>query len=367
MAAQGDFNANEIALLGGQCALADERPVVVRYDKRTVGAVDRKRVHILGTGGTIAGVGERGATGGYASGVLPIEALIDGLPRLQAIADVTGEHYASLNSDDITQEIWLGLAKRLNALAVGDDIDGFVITHGTDTLEESAYFFHLAVKTGKPVILTGAMRPATATSADGPLNLYQSVALAASEAARGQGVLVLFSEGIYSARDVRKGNTYRAHAIAGGDMGSIGLMRDDTPMLYHASLKRHTTLTEFDLSSVGTLPSVAVAYFHVDARPEILDALAAGHDGVIIAGAGDGIVSLRWEARMRALCAAGFPIVRATRVPDGAVFRDAGMPDSEIGSVAAGTLSPEKARVLLMLGLSKTRDLTELQRMFDTY
>ncbi len=327
----------------------------------------RKRIHILATGGTIAGIGEIGATGGYAPGMLPIETLLADLPRLQLIAQVTGEQFANLNSDDITQEIWLRIAGRINALAALDAYDGFVITHGTDTLEESAYFFHLALKTEKPVILTGAMRPATATSPDGPLNLYQSVALAASDAARGQGVLVLFSEGIYSARDVRKGNTFRTHAITGGDTGCIGLMRDETPLLYHASLTRHTVHTEFDLTGTAALPTVAIAHFHVDAHPGILDALAKEHDGMIVAGAGDGIVSLRWEERMRALCAGGFPIVRATRVPDGAVFRGAGMPDDDIGSIAAGTLSPEKARILLMLALSKTRDAIEIQAMFDRY
>ena len=329
--------------------------------------MERKRIHIVATGGTIAGVGENGMTGGYASGILSIDALLDGLPRMQDLAEVTGEQYASLNSDDITQAIWLDMAKHIDRLAAPDLYDGFVITHGTDTLEESAYFFHLSLKTRKPVILTGAMRPATATSPDGPLNLYQSVALAASEEAVGQGVLVLFSEGIYSARDVRKGNTFRTHAITGGDMGSIGLMRDATPLFYHRTLKAHTAATEFDLADTTALPLVAVAYFHVDADPHILDSLAERHDGLVIAGAGDGIVSLRWEARMRALCAAGFPIVRATRVTDGAVFRNAGMPDDMIGTIAAGTLSPEKARVLLMLALSCTWDTEEIQRMFDTY
>lgn len=327
----------------------------------------KKKIHILATGGTIAGVGEEGATGGYSSGVLSITELIDSLPRVQAIAQVTAEQFANINSDDMTQFIWLSLARRINALAQSDVYDGFVITHGTDTLEESAYFFHLALKTSKPVIVTGAMRPATATSPDGPLNLYQSVALAASGEAQGQGVLVLFSEGIYSARDVRKGNTFRTHAITGGDMGSIGLMRDRIPQFYHASIKRHTMETEFYVHGVWALPSVAIAYFHVDAQPSLLEALAQSHDGLVIAGAGDGVVSLLWEGKMRALCAEGFPIVRATRVTDGAVFRGAGMPDDSIGTIAAGTLSPEKARVLLMLGLSETRDRERLQRMFDQY
>ena len=234
----------------------------------------QKHIYILATGGTIAGVGEAGATEGYASGVLPVEALLSGLPRLPRMAEVTGEQYASLNSDDITQAIWLDMARRLDSLALSDRYDGFVITHGTDTLEESAYFFHLALRTDKPVVITGAMRPATATSADGPLNLYQAVALAASEEARGHGVLVVFNEGIYSARDVRKGNTFRTHAITGGDMGSLGLMRDEHPVFYHASLKRHTARTCFDLSGVESLPTVAIAYFHVDAQPDILTQLA---------------------------------------------------------------------------------------------
>lgn len=326
----------------------------------------RKRIHIIATGGTIAGVGEAGVTGGYASGVLPVQTLMKSLPDIP-FAEVTGEQYASLNSDDITQAIWLDLSRHINRLAASDSYDGFVITHGTDTLEESAYFLHLVLKTEKPVVLTGAMRPATATSPDGPLNLLQSIALAASDTARGQGALVLFNEGIYSARDVRKGNTFRTHAITGGDMGSIGLMRDEAPIFHHASLTLHTLNTEFDLSQTTNLPQVAVAYFHVDAQPGILHALAAEHDGLIIAGAGDGVVSLRWEAEIRALSAGGFPIVRATRVPDGAVYRNAGMPDDALGTVAAGTLSPEKARVLLMLCLSRTRDTQVLQRMFDLY
>ena len=329
--------------------------------------MNKKRVHILATGGTIAGVGEKGMTFGYAPGVLPIGKLVEGLSNIDQIATVSGEQYASLNSDDITQAIWLSLAKRIDALSQTEHYDGFVVTHGTDTLEESAYFLHLVLKTEAPVVLTGAMRPATATSADGPLNLLQSVALAASAKARGHGVLVAFNEGIYSARDVRKGNSFRTHAITGGDMGTLGLMREEEPIFYHKSLKPHTVATEFFAQGLSSLPRVAVASFHVDAQADILDYLAGTNDGLVVAGAGDGQVSLSWEARMRALAGAGFPIVRATRVPDGAVFRGAGMPDHELGTVAAGTLSPEKARVLLSLALTRTRDPAQIQAIFDRY
>ena len=327
----------------------------------------KRRIHILATGGTIAGVGEQGRTDRYASGVLTVDALLERLPALEDLAAVSYEQVANLNSDDITQSLWLSMAQHIDRLAAAEPIDGFVITHGTDTLEESAYFFHLALRCGQPVVLTGAMRPATATSPDGPLNLYQAIALAASDAAKGHGVLVLFNEGIYSARDVRKGNTFRTHAITGGDLGTLGLMRETQPTFYHASLKAHTSQTLFDLSKVQTLPTVAVAYFHVDADPEILDSLAERHDGLVVAGAGDGIVSLRWEARLRELCRRGIPVVRATRVPDGAVLRNAGMPDDDIGTIAADTHSPEKARVLLMLALTVTRDPRKIQNFFWQY
>lgn len=332
-----------------------------------MGRTARRRVHIVATGGTIAGVGEKGLTGGYEPGILPIGKLVEGLPDVQTLAEVTGEQYANLNSDDITQDMWLDLAKRLNALNQTGLYDGFVITHGTDTLEESAYFFQLTLKTASPVIVTGAMRPATATSADGPLNLLQSIALAASDEARGMGVLVAFNEGIYSARDVRKGNSFRTHAITGGDMGALGLMRDETPMFYHKPLRAHTLATEFDLKDVTSLARVGIASFHVDASPNVLTYLAAHNDALVVCGAGDGQVSKVWERAMRDLASGGFPIVRATRVPDGTVYRGAGMPDNDMGTIAADTLSPEKARVLLMLALTRTRDLGAIQEMFYRY
>lgn len=177
-------------------------------------------------------------------------------------------------------------------------------------------------------------------------------------------MLVVFNEGIYSARDVRKGNTFRTHAITGGDMGSLGLMRDERPVFYHASLKRHTARTCFDLSGVESLPTVGHRLFPRGRAAGYPHAAGPHPRRLVVAGAGDGIVSLRWEARMRKLCAQGVPIVRATRVPDGAVFRNAGMSDDDMGTIAADTLSPEKARVLLMLALGRTRNPAEIQQMF---
>ena len=157
---------------------------------------DMRKVVILGTGGTIAGVGVPGLTTGYFSGGMDIESLITGVPGLKKLAWLVGEQIANVNSDDITQEDWLRLTRRINELARREDIAGFVITHGTDTLEETAFFLNLTVKTRKPVVITGAMRPATALSPDGPFNLYQAVALAASPEAAGKGVLAVFSDAV---------------------------------------------------------------------------------------------------------------------------------------------------------------------------
>lgn len=168
-----------------------------------------KNIIILATGGTIAGTGEEGKTTNYTAGNIDIEVLVSSVRNLDKIANIYGEQIANVDSNDITMNHWLTLANRINELSKQDDVDGFVITHGTDTLEETAYFLDLTVKTDKPVVLTGAMRPSTATSADGPLNLYQSVALAASDLSRGHGAMVVFSDGIYSGRNVQKINTFK--------------------------------------------------------------------------------------------------------------------------------------------------------------
>ena len=246
---------------------------------------DLRKVVILGTGGTIAGIGEPGLTTGYFSGGMDIDALITGVPGLKDLAWLVGEQIANVNSDDITQEDWLRLTRRINELAKFEDIAGFVITHGTDTLEETAFFLNLTVKTRKPVVITGAMRPATALSPDGPFNLYQAVALAASPEAIGKGVLAVFSDAIYSARDVQKGSTFHVDAFSSDDFGCLGYIRDTTPYFYNAPVKRHTVNSGFDLGDFTELPKVAISYFHVDADPETLRFQYMKSDGLIIAGA----------------------------------------------------------------------------------
>ena len=322
-------------------------------------------VVILGTGGTIAGTGEAGKTTGYSAGELDIQSLIDGVPGIEKLAKLQGEQVLNTASDNVTDKDWIVLANRINELAKDPKIAGFVITHGTDTLEETAYFLDLTVKTDKPVICVGAMRPATATSADGPLNLYQSVALARSPEAVGQGVMVVFSDGIFSARQVTKITTYRTNAFDGKDFGALGYMVDDKPYFYTKDVRPHTTATPFDVSGLEELPKVGVAYFHIDAEQEIIDMFMDRYDGVIVAGAGNGSMSTLWHNRIKERVDGGDStiVVRAGRMDNGIVTEYATNPQT----IAGNNLNPQKARILLQLCLTLTHDREVIRDYFAKY
>lgn len=325
---------------------------------------DLRKVVILGTGGTIAGIGKPGLTTGYFSGGMDIDALITGIPGIKDLAWLVGEQIANVNSDDITQEDWLRLTRRINELAVRDDIAGFVITHGTDTLEETAFFLNLTVKTRKPVVITGAMRPATALSPDGPFNLYQAVALAASPEAVGKGVLAVFSDAIYSARDVQKGSTFHVDAFSSDDFGCLGYIRDTRPYFYNAPVKKHTIHSGFSVDDLSSFPKVSIAYFHVDADPAILHFQYEQSDGLIIAGAGNGEMSLLWEEELKNLEPLGKPIVITSRIHDGIVTLHREVPSNVL---SGDTLNPQKARILLMLALTKTKKIERIREIFEIY
>ncbi|MBQ9276196.1 MAG: asparaginase, partial [Clostridia bacterium] len=242
-----------------------------------------------------------------------------------------------------------------------DNNKGFVITHGTDTLEETAYFLNLAVKTTKSVIITGAMRPATAISADGPMNLYQAVCAAASPETEGQGVLAVFADRIYTARSVTKTSTYQLTAISAGRMGAIGVIRDGKVYLYETTNKPHTNKAEFDVASLDTLPKVTILYFHVDASTELLKFAIEHSDGIVIAGAGAGEFSLEYG---RIIEQADVPIVVSSRVDDGLITDDMLIFGN---TIAANNLSPQKAAVLLRLALTETKDKSRIRAMFAKY
>ncbi len=321
-------------------------------------AKQQRKIVILATGGTIAGVGDQGKTAGYQPGTLTAGDLIGAIPELQDIAPIEAVQVCNINSDDITDRIWLELAAAINELAADPAVAGFVITHGTDTMEETAYFLNLTVKTEKPVVLTGSMRPSTAISADGPLNLYEAVCVAASKEAVGQGVLVVFSDRIYSARSVSKTSTYHVTAISAGAAGAIGIVRDGSVYFYESPDKLHTTKTPFDVSGRDELPKVAIIYFAVDADPALLSFAAERSDGIVIAGAGAGEFS---EAFKQTIAGLKIPVVISSRIDDGIILPENLLCDN---TIAADNLSPQKAAILLRLALTETADIGKLQDMF---
>ena len=321
----------------------------------------RGTILILATGGTIAGVGEIGKSTVYRPGKLTADELISEIPEINNIAPLETMQICNVNSDDITADIWLELASIINREAKDDNVKGFVITHGTDTLEETAYFLNLAVKTKKSVIITGSMRPATSISADGPMNLYQAVCAAASRETEGQGVLAVFADRIYSARSVTKTSTYQLTAISAGRMGAIGVIRDGKVYMYETTNKAHTNKSEFDVSKLDRLPKVSILYFHVDASPELLKYAAEHSDGLVIAGAGAGEFSLIYGEMIRTL---NVPVVVSSRVDDGLITSDMLRVEE---TIAANNLSPQKAAVLLRLALTVTNDTEKIREMFLKY
>ena len=320
---------------------------------------NKKRILILATGGTIAGVGAAGKSTGYASGQLGVEDLLAAAPEIAEVADIETMQVCNINSDDITAEIWIKLARTIKEQARRPEIDGFVITHGTDTMDETAFFLNLVLKTEKPVVITGSMRPSTATSADGPMNLYQAVVTAASWKSEGMGVLGLFSGRIFSARDVQKTSTHSVVSMSGGENGSCGVIRDDVVLYSTKSTKRHTTQTEFTVDGLSSLPRVNILYFSVDADPALISMAAGLSDGLVIAGAGGGEYSKLFEAELRKLT---IPVVVSSRVGSGVI-----MSNSVPCGIAANDLPPQKAAILLRLALTETTDQAEIARMFEKY
>jgi L-asparaginase len=326
-------------------------------------------VVILATGGTIAGTGATSTTTvGYTAATVGVDSLIKSVPELRNVAQVSGEQVFQIASENISNAQWLTLAKRVNALLAKPDVDGIVITHGTDTLEETAYFLDLVVKSSKPVVLVGAMRPSTALSADGPLNLYNAVLTAASRDAVGKGVLVVMNDQIHAARDVAKTNTTTPDAFRTTELGMLGYVVGNRPHFYRLPARKHTLDTEFDVTGLDALPDVGIAYAYANVGPAAIDALVAGGaKGLIHAGVGDGSLPAKVRPALSSARAKGVIIVRASRVGQGIVARNGEANDDQLDFVVADTLSPQKARILLMLALTKTASTREIQRMFYTY
>jgi L-asparaginase len=330
----------------------------------------KPKIKVLATGGTIAGAQASSSEVGYKSGTFSVDDLIKAVPQLKDLADLTGEQVANIGSQTMNHEVWLKLAKRVNEVLKDNSTDGVVITHGTDTLEETAYFLSLVVKSDKPVVLVGSMRPATAISADGPANLYNAVALAASPEARGRGPMVVIDDEIHYAREVQKTNTTELDTFQSPNRGRAGVINVGKVQFFSRNNTRHTTKSEFsvDGKAVSDLPDVEIVYSYENLGSEIIDALVKeGVKGIVLAGVGDGNSTDTAIAALSAAAKKGVAVVRSSRTGSGLVVRNVEVDDDKLGFIAAMELSPQKARILLMLALMKTSDPATLQQAFMQY
>jgi L-asparaginase len=326
------------------------------------------KVRVLATGGTIAGAQASATDYGYKSGAYDVNTLISAVPNLDKLAQISGEQVANIGSQDMNDAVWLQLAKRLNAVLAGKDVDAALITHGTDTLEETSYFLSLVTKSAKPVVMVGSMRPATATSADGPANIYNGVAAAIDPGAKGRGVLVSLNDEIHYARNVVKTDTTSLQTFASLNRGPAGLVHTGKVQWFQPMDKKQGAASEFSVDGLETLPRVDILYAHANMSPDLIDAaIAKGAQGIVVAGVGDGnMTGPALEALTRA-AKSGVVVVRSTRLPMGVVLRNNEVNDDQLGMVASGELNPPKSRVLLQLALTKTKDPKRIQQMFYEY
>jgi L-asparaginase len=329
---------------------------------------DKPSVVVLATGGTIAGAANTNVQAGYTSGQVGVEQLIAAVPEAKKIANLRGEQISNIGSQDMNDEVWLKLANRVNALVAMPDVNGVVITHGTDTIEETAYFLNLVVKSKKPVVMTAAMRPATALSADGPLNFFNAVAVAADKEAAGRGVLVVINDWIHGAASLTKTSTTAVQTFLSPQSGLIGTVAYGQTEFFRGPIGKHTADAEFSLAGVSALPRVDIIMAHENMDGALIDAAAAaGAKGIVIAGVGNGNLTDSAVKALAAQAKKGIVCVRASRVATGRVSRNVELDDDKLGFVASLDKNPQKARVLLRLALLQSRSLKDVQRIFDEY
>lgn len=327
----------------------------------------KSRIAILGTGGTIAGfIDSTIATTGYTAGAIDIDVLIKAVPQIRDLADISWEQIANIDSSNMCDEIWLRLSKKIAKL-FAEGIDGVVITHGTDTMEETAYFLNLTIKSDKPVVLVGAMRPSTAISADGPKNLYNAVALVANKEAKNKGVMVAINDKILSARGVVKTHSLNVDAFSSPDFGDLGYIVDGKVFFYNNVTKAHTKNAPFDVSKLTSLPKVDILYsYSNDGSGVAAKALFEhGTKGIVVAGSGAGSIHKNQKDVLKELLKKGLKVVVSSRVVAGCVAVSDS--DEKLGFISAEDLNPQKARVLLILALTKTSDPKKIQEYFLKY
>jgi L-asparaginase len=334
----------------------------------TVADAQSARIRIVATGGTIAGAQAKAGEYGYKAGAFDVQQLIDAVPNLGKLAVISGEQVVKIGSQDMNDAVWLKLAARVNAILNSPDYDGIVITHGTDTLEETSYFLSLVTHSDKPIVMVAAMRPATAVSADGPGNLYNAVAAAASPMARGRGVLISMNDELDYARNATKTNATRVQTFASVNRGPAALVNTGTIEWYQPLEKKYGRNSAFSVDGRTSLPRVDILYAYPNMSVDVIDAaIRNGAQGVVIAGVGAGNMTQPALDRLAEAAKAGVVVVRSTRTGSGIIYRNNEIDDDKMNFVASGELNPGKSRVLLQLALTKTKDPRVIQQMFNEY
>src|SRR5215510_5433099 len=351
-----------LALMCADTSLAQEQKAQAQKPQE-----QKRHVTILATGGTIAGAAASGTQSGYTSGAVTIDAMLAAVPGIEKLATVKGEQIANVGSQDMSFDIMLKLAKRINELLPTRGVDGIVVTHGTDTMEETAYFLNLTVKSDKPVVMVGSMRPSTAVSADGPLNLYNAVGVAIDPKAKGRGVLVVMNDWIHGAHSLTKTSTTAVQTFMSPTRGLVGVANYGKNDFYTNPEWKHTTQSEFDITGVTTLPRVDIIYASADMSPDLIDCAAMSAKGIVIAGVGNGNMNKPSVTAASNAVKKGVVVVRSSRVVTGSVGRNVELNDDELGFIASDELNPQKARILLTLALLKKRTPEQIQQLFYTY
>jgi L-asparaginase len=325
-------------------------------------AQDLPKVRLFATGGTISGYADsRDMQSGYKAGSIPPDKLLADIPEAAKVADLSYEDIAETGSGGINTVILLGLAKQINAWLARPDTAGAVVTHGTATMEETAYFLNLVIHSDKPVVVVGAMRPFTSISRDGPFNLYNAIRVAADPQARKNGVMILLNEEIQAARDVTKTNTERVNTFETRDLGPIGFADEDRIVFYRRLLYKHTYKSEFDVDNLTDLPKVDICYGYQEGDRACIDGeVTAGAKGIVLDDSSPGNRAAVKDARTK-----GVVFAQSDRKGSGRVLNSTR--SEEAGVVTADNLNAQKSRMLLRLALTKTSDPKEIQRMFEEY
>jgi len=327
-----------------------------------------KRVTILAVGGTIAGSGSGALDTSYTSGTVTVDKLIAAVPDINKIATIKGEQISNIGSQEMNNEVWFKLANRVNELLTSGKADGVVITHGTDTMEETAYFLNLVVKSDKPIVMVGAMRNSGSLSADGPLNIFNAVNVAMSKEAAGKGVMVVMNDEIHAAREVTKTNTTAVDTFKSPNSGKIGTVFYGNVKFYMNPTRKHTVNSAFDITKIKELPRVDIIYSHSNDNPDFVNvAVKNGAKGIINAGMGNGNPFPSALEALGEAVKAGVVVVRDSRVGSGETTLNGEVDDGKYGFLASDNLNAQKARVLLMLALTQTTDKAKIQELFLTH